>query len=138
MVYGQEETRKRIAGQRGLIVQKKQADTRPSRGAASEVKIQEVLLANCFLPGLGSWRLGAKKRGGLIMAVMIFGVLMAGWSYASSLSSQIDAALDMSNDDAFDASFNSSGIVFWLGLAAAAFIYSFVDIYLLARNQKKP
>jgi len=119
-------------------LQKQPADNRSSKEVAPEVKIQEVLLANCFLPGLGSWRLGAKTRGGLIMVVMILSVLMAGLSYASSLSSQIDAALDMSNDDAFDASFNSSGIIFWLVLAVAAFIYSFVDIYLLARHQKKP
>jgi amino acid permease len=118
-------------------LQKQSGTTSSSKSVAPEAKIETVLLANFFLPGLGSWRLGGKKRGVLIMAVMIFSVLMAGWSYASSLSNQIDAALDMSNDDAFDASFNSSGIVFWLVLAVAAFIYSFVDIYLLARNQKK-
>jgi len=120
-----------------VILQNKPNTNSSSRSAAPEVKIEAALLANLFLPGLGSWRLGAKKRGGLIMAVMIFCVLMAGWSYASSLSSQIDAALDIANDDALDASFNSSGIFIWLVLAFAAFIYSFVDIYLLARNQKK-
>jgi len=108
-----------------------------SKSAATEPKIESVLLANFFLPGLGSWQLGGKKRGVLIMAVVVFSVLMAGWSYASSLSSQIDAALDITNDDAFDASFNSSGIVFWLVFAAVAFVYSFIDIYLLWRNQHK-
>lgn len=118
-------------------MQKQCKTTSPSKSTASEPKIEAVLLANFFLPGLGSWQLGGKKRGALIMAVVVFSVLMAGWSYASSLSSQIDAALDIANDDAFDASFNSSGIVFWLALAAVAFVYSFVDVFLLARQQKK-
>jgi hypothetical protein len=99
--------------------------------------IISAITANIFLPGIGSWKLGYKKRGAAILIVMILSILMAGWSYASSINNQIDAALDISDDEALESSLNSSGSFYWVALGAIAFAYSFLDIFLIYRQKKK-
>lgn len=107
----------------------------PTQKKKEQISLSSAIVANIFLPGLGSWQLGSKKRGLAIILIMVFSVLMAGYSYASALSNQLDAALDIADDAAFEESFSSSGSFIWLGLAALTFIYSFIDLYLLFRRQ---
>ncbi len=78
MVYVQVQVVRRLARQRGVTLQNQSRQATSNKSVASEVNIEAALLANIFLPGLGSWRLGARKRGALIMAVMIFSVLYGG------------------------------------------------------------
>ncbi len=99
--------------------------------------LASAITANIFLPGIGSWRLGHKKRGAAIIIVIILSILMAGWSYASSINRQMDAAMNMDDDAALESSLGSSGSFYWVILAFIALVYSFVDIFLIYRQKKK-
>jgi hypothetical protein len=109
------------------------SDTVPQK-KKEQPNLGSAIVANIFFPGLGSWQLGSKKRGAIIMAIMVLSVVMAAYSYVSSLSSQIDAALDIANDTAFEESFNSTGNFIWVGIAALTFCYSFIDLYIVFRK----
>ncbi len=107
---------------------------RVSQKKKEQPNLGSAIVANIFFPGLGSWQLGGKKRGIAIMVIMVLSVVMAGYSYASAISNQIDAALDIANDKAFDESFGSSTSFIWVGIAALTFCYSFIDIYIVYRK----
>ncbi len=102
-----------------------------------EASLVSSIVANLFLPGIGTWKLGARKRGAIIMVFMLLCTIMGGLSYVSSMNSQLDAALDMQDDAAFEASFNSSGNSYWMFFSGLIFVYSFVDIFLVYRSKKK-
>ena len=98
--------------------------------------IGSSLAANFFFPGMGSWRMGEKVRGGIIMFVMVLCVIMTTSGYFSLMNRQIDAALDTQDDAAFDASFSKTGSNWWLTISTLVFIYSFVDVFLIYTMRK--
>ncbi|MBU1106196.1 MAG: hypothetical protein KKB51_05960 [Candidatus Riflebacteria bacterium] len=108
-----------------------------SANEKEEPTLVSALVANFFTPGLGSWRMGCKKRGALIFLLMLLCVIMAGIGYASSISKQMDAALNMQDDVGFETSMSSSGSFFWVTLGMIVFIWSFVDIFLIYAMRKK-
>ena len=104
--------------------------------STQELSMFSVLLVNFLSPGLGSWRMGEKVRGGVIIVAMALCILMTGINYASTVSRQLDAAIDTQDDAGFEASFSSSG-TWWVTLSTLVFIYSFVDIYLIYAVRKR-
>jgi len=102
-----------------------------------EPTLLSALVANVFMPGLGSWRLGAKFRGAVIVLSMIACISMAGMNYVSGISRQMDAAFETRDDVAFDASFSSTENTTWVTLSAVIFAGSFVDIFLIYAQKKR-
>jgi hypothetical protein len=111
--------------------------------AASEAKSKEVtltkaMLSNLFCPGLGSWKLGERGRGAIILGILLLSCLMYAGEVMPKVNKEVSKALRTGRTRGIEKNLKKTmSDNIWLDVAFWTFTYSFVDVYLIASSRKK-
>jgi hypothetical protein len=102
-----------------------------------EVGLGQALLGNLFCPGMGSWKLGGRVRGGLLFAVITMCVVFYAMDYMDVINSEIAEAMNEGNASGLEAKIAGLAHNRWRSMAFWLYCYSFLDVYLVYRSKSQ-
>lgn len=102
----------------------------------NEVTLGSAMLSNLFCPGYGTWKLGAKMRGGIIFVAITIMTIFYAQDTIAILSPAFQSAMN-GNMDAIETITDGTKNNPWGTLITIAYIYSFIDVYLVSKSSKK-
>ncbi|MBF0409127.1 MAG: hypothetical protein HQM10_17395 [Candidatus Riflebacteria bacterium] len=98
------------------------------------VGLGQAMLANLFCPGLGSWRLGEKKRGAIIFGVVTVCVCFCAMDYVAVINQEIVEAMKEHSTKGMEENLTRLENNFWGTISFWTYLYSFLDVYLIHRK----
>ncbi|MBF0547019.1 MAG: hypothetical protein HQM08_21440 [Candidatus Riflebacteria bacterium] len=102
---------------------------------AEGVGLGQAMFANFLCPGLGSWRLGEKKRGAIIFGALTLCILLYAMDYITVINLQITEAMREHSTKGLEEKLTKLENNWWGTLSFWIYIYSFIDVYLIHRKK---
>ena len=103
-----------------------------------EITLVRAMLSNLVCPGLGSWKLGEKVRGGIILGVLLLSCFMYAGEVMPKVNKEVTKALKTGRTRGIEKNLKKTmSDNIWLDIAFWTFAYSFVDVYIIVSSRKK-
>lgn len=105
-------------------------------GNPDDCTLWQAMWANALCPGYGAWKLGQKKRGGILLVLIMICVIQYAVAYVEVVKAEMPKAMKTGKTKVLEKRMTDLSDNWWGTAAFWLYLFSFVDVYLVARKKR--